>query len=103
MDQAKKQNQSSQSTDNSTPNSINHQKEKENFTVNKKGFIEMTGEVIELLPAATFKVKLDNGQEIHAHLSGKMRMNRILLLVGDKVKVEISPYDLTKGRVSYRY
>ncbi len=73
------------------------------FKVNKKGFIEMTGEVIELLPATTFKVRLDNGQEIHAHLSGKMRMNRILLLVGDKVRVEISPYDLTKGRITYRY
>ena len=71
--------------------------------VNKKGFIEMIGEVVELLPAASFKIALENGQEITAHLSGKMRMNRILLLVGDKVKVEMSPYDLSKGRVVYRY
>ncbi len=63
----------------------------------------MKGEVIELLPAANFRLLLENGQEIHAHLSGKMRMNRILLLVGDKVKVEMSPYDLTKGRITYRY
>ena len=72
-------------------------------SVNKKGFIEMVGEVTELLPGASFKITLENGQEILARLSGKMRMNRILLLVGDKVKVEISPYDLTKGRIVYRY
>lgn len=75
----------------------------EEMTVNKKGFIETKGEVIELLPGASFKILLDNGQEIFGHLSGKMRMNRILLLVGDKVKVEMSPYDLTKGRVTYRF
>lgn len=63
----------------------------------------MVGEVTELLPGASFKITLENGQEILARLSGKMRMNRILLLVGDKVKVEISPYDLTKGRIVYRY
>lgn len=63
----------------------------------------MKGEVIELLPAASFRVQLDNGQEILAHLSGKMRMNRILLLVGDQVKLEMSPYDLSKGRITYRY
>ena len=63
----------------------------------------MTGTVVELLPAATFRVNLDNGQEILAHLSGKMRMNKILLLVGDQVKVELSPYDLSKGRITYRY
>jgi len=73
------------------------------FSVNKKGFIEADGEVIELLPGAKFRVKLENGQELVAALSGKMRMYRIMLLVGDKVKVEISPYDLTKGRVVYRY
>lgn len=65
-------------------------------------FIETTGEVLELLPAATFRVRLDNGNEILAHLSGKMRMNKIRLLPGDKVKAEISPYDLTKGRITYR-
>ena len=63
----------------------------------------MMGEVVELLPAANFRIKLDNGQEILGHLSGKMRMNRILLLTGDKVKLEMSPYDLTKGRITYRY
>lgn len=63
----------------------------------------MKGEVIELLPAANFRLELENGQEILAHLSGRMRMHRILLLVGDKVKVEMSPYDLSKGRITYRY
>ncbi|PIS05050.1 MAG: translation initiation factor IF-1 [Candidatus Buchananbacteria bacterium CG10_big_fil_rev_8_21_14_0_10_42_9] len=68
-----------------------------------KDFIEMDGMVEELLPAASFKVKLENDHEILAHLSGKMRMHRIKILPGDKVKVELSPYDLTKGRVIYRY
>ncbi|RLC38105.1 translation initiation factor IF-1 [Candidatus Falkowbacteria bacterium] len=67
-----------------------------------KEFIEMQGEVLELMPAATFKVLLENGHEILAHLSGRMRMNRIRILPGDKVKLEISPYDLTKGRITYR-
>lgn len=74
----------------------------ENKTVNSKDFIEVQGEVLELMPAGTFKVLLENGHEILAHLSGKMRMNKIRLLPGDKVKVEMSPYDLTKGRVTYR-
>lgn len=68
-----------------------------------KDFLEMDGEVIESLPAATFKVKLETGNEILAHLSGKMRMFNIRLLPGDKVKVQMTPYDLTKGRVTYRY
>lgn len=68
-----------------------------------KDFIEMRGTVEELLPSANFKIKLENGQMIHAHLSGKMRKFRIRLLPGDEVKVEISPYDLTKGRVVYRF
>ena len=68
-----------------------------------KDFIEVNGEVLELLPAATFKVKLENGHEILAHLSGKMRMFKIRLLPGDKVKVQMTPYDLTKGRIIYRY
>ena len=67
-----------------------------------KEFIEVEGEVLELLPAATFKVKLDNGNEILAYLSGKMRMNRIRLLPGDRVKIEMSPYDMGRGRVIYR-
>jgi translation initiation factor IF-1 len=82
-------------------------KEKENnqngsATLNAKDFIEVSGEVLELMPAATFKVALENGHEILAHLSGKMRMNKIRLLPGDKVKLQISPYDLSKGRITYR-
>lgn len=73
------------------------------FKVNKKGFIEVTGEIVETLPSITFRVKLENGQEILARLAGKMRMYRIMLLPGDKVKVEMSPYDLTKGRITYRF
>lgn len=69
---------------------------------NAKDFIEMQGEVLELMPAATFRVALENGHEVMAHLSGKMRMNRIRLLPGDKVKLQISPYDLSKGRITYR-
>lgn len=67
-----------------------------------KEFIEVTGTVEELLPAATFKIKLEDGHVILGHLSGKMRLNKIRLLPGDKVKVEMTPYDLTKGRVVYR-
>ena len=81
-------------------------KEKENIndssTLNAKDFIEVQGEVLELMPAATFKVSLENGHEIFAHLSGKMRMNKIRLLPGDRVKLQISPYDLSKGRITYR-
>ncbi|OGY88595.1 MAG: translation initiation factor IF-1 [Candidatus Komeilibacteria bacterium RIFCSPLOWO2_01_FULL_45_10] len=72
------------------------------FQTNKKGFIEVEGVVLELLPSATFKVKLNNGHEILTHLSGKMRMFNIRLVPGDKVRVEITPYDLTKGRITYR-
>lgn len=75
---------------------------KENKATSSKDFIEIQGEVLELMPAGTFKILLENGHEILAHLSGRMRMNKIRLLPGDKVKVEISPYDLTKGRVVYR-
>jgi len=75
---------------------------KEEKAISSKDFIEMQGEVLELMPAATFKVLLPNGHEILAHLSGKMRMHKIRLLPGDKVKVEMSPYDLTKGRITYR-
>jgi translation initiation factor IF-1 len=71
-------------------------------TLNAKDFIEMQGEVLELMPAASFRINLENGHEIFAHLSGKMRMNKIRLLPGDKVKLQISPYDLTKGRIIYR-
>lgn len=68
----------------------------------KKKLIKKTGIVIEALPAATFKVRLDDGTEILAHLSGKLRMNYIKILPGDKVTIEMSPYDQTKGRIVYR-
>jgi len=68
-----------------------------------KDVIEARGTVEELLPAATFKIKLETGQTILGFLSGKMRLNRIRLLPGDEVKVEMTPYDLTKGRIVYRY
>lgn len=68
-----------------------------------KQFVELRGEVIELLPSANFRVRLENGNEILAHLSGRMRMHRIKLLPGDNVQVQISPYDLTKGRIIFRY
>lgn len=68
-----------------------------------KGFIEMNGVVEECLPAATFRIRLEGGQTILGHLSGKMRMNRIRLLPGDEVKLEMTPYDLTKGRIVYRF
>lgn len=69
---------------------------------NKKGFIEVQGNVDELLPATTFKVTLETKQQILAHLSGKMRMYKIRVLPGDRVIVEMSPYDLTKGRIISR-
>lgn len=68
-----------------------------------KQFIEMRGTVEELLPAAKFKILLENGQNIIGHISGRMRMHRIRILPGDEVKVEMSPYDLTKGRIVYRF
>lgn len=68
-----------------------------------KDFIEAAGVVEELLPATTFRIKLESGHTIICHLSGKMRMHRIRLLPGDKVKVEMTPYDLTKGRIVYRF
>ena len=69
----------------------------------KQGVIEQEGEVIEALPNAMFRVELDNGLNLLCHISGKMRMNFIKILQGDRVKVEMSPYDLTKGRISFRY
>jgi translation initiation factor IF-1 len=69
----------------------------------KEDSIEFPGVVIELLPNAMFRVKLDNNHEILAHTSGKMRKNRIRVLEGDKVLVEMTPYDLTKGRITYRF
>lgn len=78
-----------------------HQEQPEAIA-NAKDFIEAQGEVLELKPAATFVVRLENGPEILCHLSGKMRMFKIKILPGDKVKVSLSPYDLTKGRITYR-
>jgi translation initiation factor IF-1 len=69
----------------------------------KEDAIVMEGEVVEPLPNAMFKVRLENGHEVLAHSSGKMRMNRIRILPGDRVQVEITPYDLTRGRITYRY
>ena len=69
----------------------------------KEPAIEIDGEIIETLPNAMFKVKLENGHEVLAHISGKMRMYYIKILPGDTVKLELSPYDLTKGRITYRY
>ena len=68
-----------------------------------KDIIELNGKIEELLPAGTFRVMLESGQSVIAHLSGKMRMNYIRIMKGDKVKLEISPYDPTKGRITYRY
>lgn len=68
-----------------------------------KEFIEIDGTVEELMPSATFRVKLENGHLVLAHLAGKMRMHKIRLLPGDRVKVQMTPYDLTKGRIIYRY
>ena len=69
----------------------------------KLGVIEQDGVVVEALSNAMFRVELENGHEITASISGKMRMHYIRILPGDKVKVEMSPYDLTKGRISFRY
>ena len=69
----------------------------------KQTSIEQDGTIIEALSNAMFKVELENGHQLIAHISGKMRMNYIKILPGDKVKLELSPYDLSKGRIGYRY
>jgi translation initiation factor IF-1 len=69
----------------------------------KEEMLEFTGVVTELLPNAMFRVKLENNHEILAHTAGKMRKNRIRVLAGDKVNVEMTPYDLSKGRITFRY
>ena len=71
--------------------------------MSKEDVIEIEGTVVEALPSAQFKVELPNGHQILAHISGKLRMNFIRILPGDKVTVEMSPYDLTKGRITWRY
>ena len=69
----------------------------------KEEMIEFTGVVTELLPNAMFRVKLENNHEVLAHTAGRMRKNRIRVLAGDRVNVEMTPYDLTKGRITFRY
>ncbi|HEX9741568.1 MAG TPA: translation initiation factor IF-1 [Nitrospiraceae bacterium] len=71
--------------------------------MSKEDVIEAQGSVTETLPNAMFRVQLDNGHKILAHISGKMRMHFIRILPGDKVTVELSPYDLTRGRITYRF
>ncbi|MGH7261268.1 MAG: translation initiation factor IF-1 [Nitrospiraceae bacterium] len=71
--------------------------------MSKEDVIEAQGTVTETLPNAMFRVQLDNGHKILAHISGKMRMHFIRILPGDKVTVELSPYDLTRGRITYRF
>ena len=71
--------------------------------MSKEETIQMQGEVTEMLPNATFHVKLENGHVVLAHISGKMRMHYIRILPGDRVQVELTPYDLSRGRITYRY
>src|SRR5262245_3811870 len=75
----------------------------EGYWMPKEDLIEFSGTVVELLPNAMFRVKLDNEHEVLAHTSGKMRKNRIRVLAGDRVNVEMTPYDLTKGRITFRF
>lgn len=69
----------------------------------KEDLIEMSGQVLEVLPDARYRVKLDNGHELIAYTNGKMRKHHIRILAGDKVSLELSPYDLTKGRITFRH
>ena len=69
----------------------------------KDDVIQMQGEIVDNLPNATFRVKLENGHMVLGHISGKMRMHYIKILPGDRVRVDMSPYDLTKGRITFRY
>ena len=69
----------------------------------KEETLQMQGEIVETLPNATFRVKLENGHVVLGHISGKMRMHYIRILPGDRVQVELTPYDLTRGRITYRY
>lgn len=71
--------------------------------MSKEDLIEFAGTIMELLPNATFRVELENGHTVLAHTSGRMRKNRIRVLAGDKVTVEMTPYDLTKGRITFRH
>ena len=69
----------------------------------KEDFLELKGKILELLPNAMFRVKLENNHEVLAHAAGKLRKNRIRVLTGDNVLVELTPYDLTKGRIIFRF
>ncbi|MBK9450899.1 MAG: translation initiation factor IF-1 [Bacteroidetes bacterium] len=69
----------------------------------KQASLKVDGTILEALPNATFRVELENGHEVLAHISGKMRMHYIKILPGDRVSLEMSPYDLSKGRITYRY
>ena len=71
--------------------------------MSKEDMIELEGTVVEAMPNAMFKVEIQGGHQILAHISGKLRMNFIRILPGDKVRIEMSPYDLTKGRIVFRY
>ena len=71
--------------------------------MSKEDTIQMQGEILETLPNATFRVKLENGHVVLGHISGKMRMHYIRILPGDRVQVELTPYDLSRGRITYRY
>lgn len=75
---------------------------REGNTMAKEDVIEVEGIVVEALPNALFQVELDNGHKVLAHISGKLRMNYIRILPGDKVTIELSPYDLTRGRITWR-
>ena len=77
-------------------------KKKKEIKLAKQDFLEFKGKVTELLPNAMFRVKLENDHEVLAHTAGKLRKNRIRILTGDNVTVEVTPYDLTKGRIIYR-
>lgn len=72
------------------------------FMAQNKEVIELTGVIVDTLPGTQFKVELENGHQILAHVAGKMRKNYIRIVPGDKVKVELTPYDLTKGRITFR-
>ena len=82
---------------------FNKTKEKKGNLLTKQDLLEFKGTVIELLPNAMFRVKLENNHEILAHTAGKLRKNRIRVLTGDNVLVEVTPYDLTKGRIIFRF
>ena len=81
---------------------VNLAKKQEDEKLSKEDVIEVEGTVVEALPNTNFKVELENGHQVLAHISGKLRMNYIKILPGDKVKLELSPYDLTKGRITWR-